>query len=84
MTGKVTHYETRIPQTNPRNPNPWQVEKRVDVVGDPHYNKVLKQDFPRRMSTTLRRLEVSALPCLVNCRNKPMRTDNLTWAAGMV
>ncbi len=46
VTGKVTHYETKIPQTNPRNPNPWQVEKRVDVVGDPHYNKVLKQDVP--------------------------------------
>jgi len=46
VTGKVTHYETRIPQTNPRNPNPWQVEKRVDVVGDPHFNKVLNQDVP--------------------------------------
>jgi hypothetical protein len=46
VTGKITHYETKIPQTNPRNPNPWQVEKRVDIVGDPQYNKVLKQDVP--------------------------------------
>jgi hypothetical protein len=35
---KVLQYETRTPQTNPRNPNPWQLVKRFDGRGDGHYN----------------------------------------------
>lgn len=38
--GSVTHYATWEPQSNPLNPAPWQMVKRVDVVGDPHFNKV--------------------------------------------
>jgi len=46
VTGQITHYESFIPQTNPRNPNPWESIKRVDLRGDPHYNKVTGQDVP--------------------------------------
>lgn len=45
-TGKVAHYETFRPQTNPRNPTPWESFKRYDGPGgvdDRHYNKVLKR-----------------------------------------
>jgi hypothetical protein len=45
VTGKVTHYETYRPQTNPRNPNSWESIKRYDGPGDVsdrHYNKFLK------------------------------------------
>jgi hypothetical protein len=46
LTGQVTHYETYIPQTNPRDPKPWQSVKRFDGYGsDPHYNKVLGMDI---------------------------------------
>ena len=44
--GRITHYGTRIPQTNPRNPNPWQQEKRFDGVGPGHYNKVTGDVVP--------------------------------------
>jgi hypothetical protein len=46
-SGKVTHYETFRPQTNPRNPNPWESVKRFDGnLNHPHehYNKITKQD----------------------------------------
>jgi RHS repeat-associated protein len=43
--GKVSGYETYKP-SDPRNPNPWTSEKRVDVTGAPHYNKVTGQDVP--------------------------------------
>jgi hypothetical protein len=36
QTGKVTNYETYRPQTNPRNPNPWESVKRVDAKGKSH------------------------------------------------
>jgi hypothetical protein len=42
-TGKVNHYETFQPQTNPRNPNPWESIKRFDGCGDSHYNNVLEE-----------------------------------------
>ena len=45
MTGKVTHYETYRPQTNPFNPNPWESIKRFDAMGKSHRNKILKQDI---------------------------------------
>jgi hypothetical protein len=45
-TGKITHYETYTPQTNPRNPNPWESEKRYDGHGsDKHWNKELQKDI---------------------------------------
>jgi len=45
-TGKVTHYSTYETNTNPQDPKPWKKTKRVDVVGDPHYNKVTKEAVP--------------------------------------
>jgi len=52
ITNKITHYETYIPQTNPRDPKPWEFVKRYDcapvIPGEPiptHYNKVLKKHF---------------------------------------
>jgi len=45
-TKKVTRYETFRPQTNPRNPNPWESVKRYDNTGLPdteHFNKALKE-----------------------------------------
>jgi RHS repeat-associated protein len=41
--GKVTHYETKVPQTNPQNPNPWQSVKRFDGEGKGHFNKATQQ-----------------------------------------
>lgn len=38
--GSVTNYATWEPQSNPMNPAPWEMVKRVDVVGDAHFNKV--------------------------------------------
>ena len=32
-----------LPQTNLKNPNPWQMEKRFDGIGDPYYNKKTRQ-----------------------------------------
>ena len=46
MTGKVTHYETYRPQTNPFNPNPWESVLRYDGVAtniEGHFNKVLQK-----------------------------------------
>ncbi len=45
---RVSSYETFQPQSNPRNPNPWESVKRFDGVGDTkgHYNKVLEKDIP--------------------------------------
>ncbi len=45
-TGRVTHYETYRPQTNPYDPRPWESIKRYDGPGgvdDKHYNKFLKK-----------------------------------------
>lgn len=46
-TGKITHYETYIPQTNPRNPNRWESTMRYDGNKDSlsHFNKALKQEI---------------------------------------
>jgi hypothetical protein len=43
MNGKVMKYSTFKPQTNPRNPTPWEVVKRFDGASDRHYNKFLKE-----------------------------------------
>lgn len=40
-SGSVTHYATWEPQSNPFDPAPWTMTKRVDVIGDPHFSKVL-------------------------------------------
>ncbi|KAA8995774.1 hypothetical protein F4V43_19200 [Paenibacillus spiritus] len=45
-TGEVKNYETFKQQTNPKNPNPWETEKRYDGTGDGHFNKATKQDVP--------------------------------------
>ena len=45
-TGEIRSYETFKPQTNPRNPNPWESEKRVDLKGKPHFNKETKEWVP--------------------------------------
>ncbi len=42
-TGEITNYET-WGQTDPRNPNPWESQLRVDLEGDPHYSKQLGMD----------------------------------------
>ncbi len=43
---KVKNYDTFKPQTNPKNPNPWETVKRYDGPGSgSHHNKVLKQDI---------------------------------------
>ena len=46
QTGKVTHYETKQPQTNPQNPNPWETVKRYDGTGKPHFNKSTQRYVP--------------------------------------
>jgi hypothetical protein len=43
LTGKISHYETFAPQTNPRNPNPWESLKRYDGNGIGHTNKILQK-----------------------------------------
>jgi len=45
LTGKVSHYETFRPQTNLRNPNPWESVKRFDGPQHVHYhfNKITKE-----------------------------------------
>ncbi|UQZ35447.1 hypothetical protein C2I18_19105 [Paenibacillus sp. PK3_47] len=45
-TGEVKNHETFKQQTNPKNPNPWETEKRYDGTGDGHFNKATKQDVP--------------------------------------
>ena len=37
MTGRTEKYQTYWPQSNPRNPNPWEVGVRFD--GPSHYHK---------------------------------------------
>ena len=43
MSGKVTHYDTYKPQSNPYDPKPWELVKRYDGMGKGHRNKVLKE-----------------------------------------
>ena len=46
---RVSSYETYQPQSNPRNPNPWESVKRFDGVGvreEGHHNKVLDRRIP--------------------------------------
>jgi len=44
QTGKVTGQAEWQP--NPRNPSGFDQAKRVDVTGDPHFNKATRQDVP--------------------------------------
>ena len=45
QTGKVIKYETYQPQTNLKNPKPWESMKRYDGPGsESHYNKFLKKE----------------------------------------
>jgi len=41
--GKVIRYETKIPQSNPQNPNSWETQLRFDGTGRGHFNKTLQQ-----------------------------------------
>ena len=43
ITGRVTHYETYIPQTKPYDPKPWQSVLRYDGVGKAHLNKEINE-----------------------------------------
>lgn len=43
-TNQIRGYETFYPQSNPFNKNPWESIKRVDKMGDPHFNKVIQKD----------------------------------------
>ncbi len=43
VTGTTTNYETYQPQTNPKNPNPWQKILRYDGNGEPHFDKRTNQ-----------------------------------------
>ena len=43
---KVRGYETFKPQSNPRNPNPWESVKRFDLNGKGHTNKILEKEIP--------------------------------------
>jgi RHS repeat-associated protein len=45
-TGRVSHYETLIPQTNSRNPAPWESVKRFDATGKGHFNKATQEVVP--------------------------------------
>jgi len=38
-TGRITGYEDFRPQTNLRDPKPWESVRRYDDKGDPHHNK---------------------------------------------
>lgn len=44
-TGRITHYETYIPQTNKFDPKLWESIKRFDKIGDEHWNKILQEDI---------------------------------------
>ena len=44
--GKTSKYETFKPQSNPRNPNPWESVKRFDLNGKGHTNKILEKEIP--------------------------------------
>ncbi|MGQ0765091.1 MAG: hypothetical protein ACT4OZ_05420 [Gemmatimonadota bacterium] len=44
--GKVTTYETWQPQSNPRNPAPWESVMRFDGQGGDHFNKATQQRVP--------------------------------------
>ncbi|WP_246245902.1 hypothetical protein [Paenibacillus lemnae] len=46
VTGNITNYETFKLQTNPRNPNPFEFDKRFDGVGGSHYDKSTGQEIP--------------------------------------
>ncbi len=41
----INHYET-YDASDPRNPNPWTKINRVDMTGEPHFNKVTGQTVP--------------------------------------
>lgn len=43
-TGRVIQYKEFVP--NPRNPSGWDVAKRFDLMGAPHFNKTTKQYVP--------------------------------------
>ncbi len=45
-TGAIKKYQTFQPQTNPKNPTPWESVKRFDTGGGSHFNTVLKREVP--------------------------------------
>jgi len=44
--GNVTRYAEWRPQTNPRNPNPWEFVRRYDGTGPPHFDRVTRRYIP--------------------------------------
>jgi hypothetical protein len=46
VTGKVTGHQTWKPQTNPKDPKPWEPGPRTDVTGAPHHDKATGQTVP--------------------------------------
>ena len=42
--GRVAHYAEWTP--NPRNPSGWDMVKKVDMRGDPHFNKIQQEWIP--------------------------------------
>ena len=47
LNGKINKYETFQPQTNHKNPNPWESVIRYDGTHSPHehFNKITRQDI---------------------------------------
>ncbi|WP_326797252.1 DUF6531 domain-containing protein [Streptomyces sp. NBC_01808] len=45
-TGRVVHYAEWAPQSNPKNPAPWEMVKRADMQGQPHFDKTTGQVIP--------------------------------------
>ncbi|MEN2424288.1 RHS repeat-associated core domain-containing protein [Streptomyces rimosus] len=45
-TGQVTHYAEWGPQDNPRDPAPWKMTKRADMVGPAHYDRTTGETIP--------------------------------------
>lgn len=42
----VRNYAEWAEQSNPRNPDPWEILKRDDVQGVAHYGRVTGDDIP--------------------------------------
>ncbi|WP_441251051.1 DUF6531 domain-containing protein [Kitasatospora sp. McL0602] len=45
-TGQVTHFAEWEPQDNPRDPAPWKMTKRADMVGPAHYDRTTGVTIP--------------------------------------
>jgi hypothetical protein len=41
-SGRIDNYQTFVPQSNPKNPNPWASELRFRGAGKQHFNSATK------------------------------------------